>query len=75
MTIVGTYWAKDYPLKNQLIWLSLYTLSFSTLLFWVFFPFDLFLINMLCLQLPMILIKKTTLHGFLSGQMVTIKNP
>jgi len=74
MMIVGTYWEKDYPLKNKLLWLILYTLSFSTLFFWLFFPFDLFVINLLFLQLPTILTKRTTLHGFLSGQMATVKN-
>jgi len=75
MIIVDTYWKKEYSLKNKLIFLILYALSFSTLFFWIFFPLDLFLVNMLFLQLPMILIKGTTFHGYLSGQMVTVKSP
>ena len=73
MIIIDTHWEKDYPLKNKLVFILLYSLSFSTLFFWFFFPFDLLLFNMLVLQLPLILIKGTTLHGFLSGDMVTIK--
>lgn len=73
MIITDTHWKKTYPLKNKFMFIFLYSLSFSTLFFWFFFPFDLFLFNMLILQIPLILIKGTTLHGFLSGDMVTIK--
>jgi hypothetical protein len=73
MIILGSKWKKKYPFLNQFIYIILYTLSFSTLLFYVFFPFDLFLANMFLFQLPMVLIKKTTLHGFLSGNMAGVK--
>ena len=73
MMILNIHWKEKYPLKNQLIHSVLYTASFSTLLFWVWFPLDLFLINMLLLQLPTILLTGTTFHGYLSGNMVTVK--
>lgn len=73
MMITRTYWKKKYPLKNQLLHAVLYTLSFSTLLFWIFFPFDLFLINMLLIQLPSVILTGTTFHGYISGKMMTIK--
>ena len=73
MMITQTYWKKKYPIANQLIHAALYTLSFSTLLFWIFFPFDLFLINMLFIQLPSIILTGTTFHGYLAGNMTTVK--
>ncbi len=72
MILMKTKYAKKYPKRNHLIYVVLYTLSFSTLLFWIFFPFDLFFFNMLVLQLPIVLTKKTTLHGYLSGNIVTV---
>lgn len=72
MIIIGTDWKENYPVINQLIYMILYTLSFSTLLFWIYFPFDLFLANMILLQLPTIILTDTTFHGYLSGNMVTM---
>ena len=72
MMIVKTYWKDSYPIINQLIYAILYTGSFATLVCWIRYPFDLFIFNMLCLQLPCILLTGTTLHGHLSGNMVTI---
>jgi len=73
MVILGFRWKEDYPFLNQFVFIVLYTLSFSTLLFYFYFPLDLFLINMFLLQLPMVIIKKTTLHGFLAGKMLGVK--
>lgn len=73
MIITKTYWKREYPLKNQLLHALLYTLSLSTLLFWIFFPFDLFLANMLLIQLPSIILTGTTFHRYISGNMVTVK--
>ncbi|MBI2148143.1 hypothetical protein HYU23_00535 [Candidatus Woesearchaeota archaeon] len=75
MILIGSYWKENYPLKNQFIHAVFYTISFSTLLFWIYFPFDLFLFNMLFIQIPMILYKGTTMHGYLAGKMVTVKKP
>lgn len=74
MVVVGSHWKEKYGLGQHIIYSFLYTLSFSTLLFWIYFPFDLFLTNMLLLQLPTVLLKGTTFHGFLSGNMETVKN-
>lgn len=68
--LTHTVWMKDYPLKNHLIYAFLYSLSFSTLVIWVIFPFDLLLINLLLIQLPFVMRTGYTLHGFLSGKMV-----
>lgn len=72
MMVVKTYWKDEYPLLNKLIYIVLYTASFSTLIFWIWFPFDLLLINLLLIQLPCILLTGTTLHGYLAGKMVTV---
>jgi len=73
MIILKTYWKKNYPFINCFIFIILYTLSFSTLLFYIYFPLDLFWANMLFLQLPTIILKKTTFHGWLSGNMIGVK--
>jgi len=73
MVIAKTKWAKEYSKSQHLLWIVLYTLSFATLFIWIRWPFDLFLINMLILQLPSVLITGTTLHGLLSGKMETVK--
>ncbi len=73
MMIMNTYWDKEYSLKNRVIYSILYTLSFSTLLFYIFFPFDLLLFNLLIIQLPFVLTKHTTAHGYLSGNMKSVK--
>lgn len=73
MMITETRWKEPYPLKNQIIHAILYTLSFSTLLFWIFFPFDLFFMNMLFVQAPTLQLKGTTFHGYFAGDMRTVK--
>ena len=73
MMIQNTHWQQPYPLPRQFIHAVLYTLSFSTVLFWIWFPGDLLLFNLLVLQLPCVLLTKTTLHGLLSGNMVDVK--
>lgn len=67
--ITKTSWNKEYPLVNHIIYAVLYSFSFSTLLIWVIFPFDLLLINLLLIQYPMIRRTGYTLHGYLSGKM------
>lgn len=73
MILFNTYWEKDYSIFQLLIYNILYTVSFSTILFWLFFPFDIFLVNMLLIQLPTVLLKGTTLHGFLSGGIKSVR--
>lgn len=72
MKIMDTYWRKHYTFKQHFIFNIFYTLSFSTLLIYIWFPLDLLIINILFIQLPMSLITGTTLHGYLSG-METVK--
>ena len=72
MMITGAYWKKEYSLRKQFVHAVLYTLSFSTLLFSFFFPFDLFLLNM-SFQFLMVKLTGTTIHGYLSGRMLTVK--
>jgi len=73
MIIMKTHWQKDFNPVQKLVYISLYTLSFSTIFFWIIFPFDLLLVNLLLVQLPLVLTKETTLHGYLSGNHKTIK--
>jgi hypothetical protein len=69
MILLGIKWKEEYPLKQQIIYTFLYSLSFSTVIIWIFFPFDLLLFNLLFIQLPTVLLTGTTLHGYLSGKM------
>jgi len=71
MRIFGTVWEKNYSRLQRNVYSILYTLNFSTLFFHIYFPFDLFLANMLLLQLPSVLISKTTFHGLLAGGLRT----
>jgi hypothetical protein len=72
MIVCGTTWKTKASFTNELLYIVLYTFSFSTLFIWVWFPFDIFLINMLLLQLPSILITGTTLHGYVSGNKISV---
>jgi len=73
MRVLGTRWKAPYSTIQQLVHALLYSLSFASLLFWVWFPGDLLIINLLCLQLPCVLTTGTTLHGLLAGKMVDVK--
>lgn len=75
MIVFDTHWEKDYSTLNKVIYAVLATASFSTLLFKIWFTLDLFLINMIVLQLPSILKTGTTLHGLIAGGMVTETKP
>lgn len=72
MMIARTYWNEEYPVQNKLIYIVLYTASFATLVYWIWFPFDLLLINLIFFQLPCVLLTGTTLHGYIAGNMVTV---
>jgi ribosomal protein L37AE/L43A len=47
---------------------ALYTASFSTLLFWAWFPLDVALANGLFVQLPCLMLYGNTLHGLATGR-------
>jgi len=72
MILVGTFYERQRSKIQKLFYVILYSLSFSTLLFHIWFPFDIFLINIFLIQLPCILFFKNTLHGFLSGNVKTV---
>jgi hypothetical protein len=74
MIILNHYWIYEPSNSRYIFYNLLYTLSFASLIFYIWVPLDLFFINILCIQLPMVLTKKTTLHGYLT-QLSTIKNP
>ena len=74
MILTNAFWKEDYPIKNQMIYAVLYTLSFVTMLFWIAFPGDLLLANILLVQLPFVIRTGTTFHGHFSGHMTTITN-
>lgn len=73
MIVIGTKWKKKYKWWQYLVFDLIYTASFATLLFWFYFPFDLFLANIIILQLPMIFFTGYTFHGFIAGKMITVK--
>jgi len=72
MCLVRTHWEKKYSPLSGFVYAILYTLSFSTLFIWIKFPFDLFILNMI-LQFICVSISGTTIHGYLSGRMHTVK--
>jgi len=74
MIILGIKWKEDYPIKQQILYTFLYSLSFSTIVIWIFFPFDLLIFNLLFIQLPSVLLTGSTLHGYLSGRMSGYKS-
>lgn len=72
MILMWTYYRGKYSAKKHFLYDIFYTASFSTILFSIFFPFDVLLFNIFCIQFPTILITKTTLHGYLAGKITTI---
>jgi len=73
MIIQNTIWQGRYSKMNQFIHAIMYTASFASMLFWIWVPGDLLLFNLLLLQLPCVLLTKTTFHGFIAGNMVDVK--
>jgi len=72
MKIVDTYYKGPYSMRQHFIYNIFYTLSFSTTLLYIWYPLDLLVFNILCVQLPCVLITGMTLHGYLSG-VTTVK--
>lgn len=75
MMVVKTRYQNEKTHFQKVIYVILYSISFTTLLFYVYFPFDLLLINMILFQLPSIFITGNTFHGLLSGNIKTITSP
>jgi hypothetical protein len=73
MRLQGTVWQRPYPLPQRLLHALLYSASFATAVFWIWFPGDLLVVNLLLIQLPCVRLTGTTLHGWLAGDMVDLK--
>jgi hypothetical protein len=69
MRLFGTIWEKKYSRLQRNVYSVLYTLSFSTMFFSLYFPFDLLVVNLFFIQLPTVYFSGTTFHGLLSGNM------
>lgn len=72
MIVFSSYYSTKVVFWKHLVYVILYSLSFATLLIWVFFPFDIFLFNLFFIQLPVVRLTGTTLHGYLSGKIKTM---
>jgi hypothetical protein len=73
MRLYGTEWAAEYTNVQKVIFSIIYSISFSTLLFWVFVPFDLFIVNIIVIQWGCVILTGTTLSGFCAGKMRTVR--
>lgn len=67
MQLLNMYYKYPFKKHDHVLYSLFYTLSFATCLIYVSFPLDLLLINILFVQLPVVLLTGTTLHGWLSG--------
>lgn len=74
MMLTNVSWNKEYKTWNHVAYALLYSLSFSTIIIWVVFPFDVMLMNLILIQLPLVHFTGYTLHGYLSGKMSGHKN-
>ncbi|MEK7588224.1 MAG: hypothetical protein AAB438_00205 [Patescibacteria group bacterium] len=68
--IFKTYHKEKYKNWQWLVWSIFYTVSVASILFWVYFPFDLLILNLI-IQYITYLIAGTTLHQLLAGKMIT----
>ena len=77
MAMVGAYWKENYNRAQQLFYIILYTLSFTSIFFHLFFPFDLLLFNIVLLQVPSLFYGGMYFPNLLAGKMeiVTTKLP
>ncbi|QQG52314.1 MAG: hypothetical protein HY931_03170 [Candidatus Falkowbacteria bacterium] len=73
MLVVGSYWHDNVSFLRYCAYNLLYTISFSSMLFYVWFPFDILLFNIIVVQLTCVLITGDTLHGGLTGMRTVVK--
>lgn len=73
MMVVGSYWQKHYSYRRKVIYAFFYAISFASVMFWVRFPLDVLVMNLLLLQLPSVLLTGTTLHGWLAGMISVVR--
>jgi len=71
MMVVGSHWRKKYSTRRRVIYAFFYAASFASMMFWIHYPLDVLILNLLLIQLPSVLLSGTTLHGWLAG-MVTV---
>ena len=62
--IANTYQSQP----TNLAFAALYTLGFMTVIYWIWFPFDLMLANGLFVQMPSLMLFGNTLHGLATGR-------
>lgn len=74
MMIMQMYYGGEFRFCAHLLYNVFYTMSFATCIFWVWIPGDLFMINMIFLQIPFIMFTGTTFHGYISGNIITMKD-
>lgn len=67
MQILNMYHKYRFNKHDHILYCIFYALSFSSCLIYIWFPFDLLLVNIFFVQLPVVLMTGTTLHGWLSG--------
>lgn len=67
MQILNMYHKYRFRKRDHILYCIFYALSFSTCLIYIHFPLDLLLVNIFFVQLPVVLMTGTTLHGWLSG--------
>ena len=66
---VGMYLVRTYQERPASVrFAALYSISYSSLLFYVYVPGDLLCINGLVFQLPCLALVGNTAHGYLAGQ-------
>ena len=73
MMLFKTYYEKEKTQLQKVLYSFFYTMSFSTLLFYIWFPFDLLILNLALIQLPFVLLTENTLHGYVSGKTKTVR--
>ena len=74
MILTKTSWKEKYPKHKHILHSIFYTISFSTIMFYIWFPLDIFSINIFLLQLPSMIKNKMTFHEFISGKMMQVKS-
>lgn len=67
MQLLSMYHKYPFRKRDHILYCIFYALSFATCLVYIWFPFDLLLFNIFFIQLPVVMMTGTTLHGWLSG--------
>lgn len=73
MKLCGTVYERPRTAPQKAVYAALYTLSFSSVVFYVWLPFDLLIANLLFVQLPAVYLTGNTAHGYISGNVRTVR--